>query len=759
MVAAIYARKSTDQNISDEQRSVTRQVARAREYAARKGWTTPDEHLYVDDGVSGAEFENRPALQRLLAALKPRPSFQVLIIYDLDRLGRDQIETISLMKRIVESGVVIADLSADRLITPETLADTMEVLLLQVRAFAATTERKKAGQRSKDALARRAKAGYVTGGRRFGYHNVAVCSSDGKRDHVERRINEGEGDVVRRVFDLVAQGFGVLRIAKRLNAEGVPSPRSRGWSPSTVRDMVECDLYRGVVIWNKTAGRDVWGRQKKSRRPSNDWVCVEVPGLQIVDDDLWQRAHERLAGSRAAYLRRTNGQVWGHPVNGIESKYLLTGLATCALCGGALTPRRTRGRSGSRPTPSSSLSVDYRCLSRVQKGRAGCSNGLALPMRRTDEAVLSLIEREVLRPEVVKATVEEALRRLNTPDHQREAERERLESSLATIEQQLRQLANAVAAGGELPTLIGAIKDRERQHEAFRRQITSLDSLTEISHLDTARLERDLTVKLREWRGLLLRHVQSGREILKTLLVGKLRFTPSEGGCAFEGEGRLEPLLAGTLMFQGPKASGSPLVLHHSTERQVGDRGPPSGSGLKLPLVLLQVAPGDQLVRRVEPFDLSQARQSGSQVRDVHFAGLVVVREVAHPRSIRGDLDHREGRIGEPLDLRPGPLLGEGGRRDGESEEREDANGGPHGSSLASSMAAARRGAMSKKRYAAASLPPGPDRVLQGWVERHLLMEARHLENLEHVVAEGAEPDVSSGLAGPLHRLHQLAQA
>ena len=39
MIAAIYARKSTDQNIADEEKSVTRQVDRARAYAERKGWT------------------------------------------------------------------------------------------------------------------------------------------------------------------------------------------------------------------------------------------------------------------------------------------------------------------------------------------------------------------------------------------------------------------------------------------------------------------------------------------------------------------------------------------------------------------------------------------------------------------------------------------------------------------------------------------------------------------------------------------------
>ena len=40
MIAAIYARKSTEQTgVADEQKSVTRQIESARGYAARKGWT------------------------------------------------------------------------------------------------------------------------------------------------------------------------------------------------------------------------------------------------------------------------------------------------------------------------------------------------------------------------------------------------------------------------------------------------------------------------------------------------------------------------------------------------------------------------------------------------------------------------------------------------------------------------------------------------------------------------------------------------
>ena len=93
MIAAIYARKSTDQNLPDIEKSVTRQVERATAYAKRKGWTVDPAHVYQDDGISGAEFVKRPGFLRLMNALKPRPPFQVLIMSEESRLGREQIET------------------------------------------------------------------------------------------------------------------------------------------------------------------------------------------------------------------------------------------------------------------------------------------------------------------------------------------------------------------------------------------------------------------------------------------------------------------------------------------------------------------------------------------------------------------------------------------------------------------------------------------------------------------------------------------
>ena len=71
----------------------------------RKGWTVDDVYVYVDDGISGAEFANRPGFVRLLNALKPRASFHVLVMSEVSRLGREQIETAYALKQLSVAGV------------------------------------------------------------------------------------------------------------------------------------------------------------------------------------------------------------------------------------------------------------------------------------------------------------------------------------------------------------------------------------------------------------------------------------------------------------------------------------------------------------------------------------------------------------------------------------------------------------------------------------------------------------------------------
>jgi DNA invertase Pin-like site-specific DNA recombinase len=207
MIVAIYVRKSTDQNgMADEQKSVTRQVDHARRYAQRKGWTVADEYVYVDDGISGAEFTNRPGFLRLMNALKPRPPFQVLVMSEVSRLGREQIETAYALKQLSVAGVRCFSYLEDRELLMENATDKF---LLGAVTFAADLEREKARQRTYDAMLRKAKAGHVTGGICFGYRNIEIVGTDGRRSHVEREIEAAEADVVLRIFKLSADGYGM----------------------------------------------------------------------------------------------------------------------------------------------------------------------------------------------------------------------------------------------------------------------------------------------------------------------------------------------------------------------------------------------------------------------------------------------------------------------------------------------------------------------------------------------------------------------
>ena len=134
MIAAIYARKSTEQNgVGDEEKSVTRQIEHAKAYAAKKGWTAAEDHVYVDDGICGAEFVKRRGFLRLMNALKPRPSFQVLIMSEESRLGHEQIETAYALKQIITAGVRVFYYLEDR---ERTLVSPTDELLLSVTSFA-----------------------------------------------------------------------------------------------------------------------------------------------------------------------------------------------------------------------------------------------------------------------------------------------------------------------------------------------------------------------------------------------------------------------------------------------------------------------------------------------------------------------------------------------------------------------------------------------------------------------------------------------
>ena len=552
MIAAIYARKSTEQNgVNDEEKSVTRQIDHAKAYAIRKGWTVPDEYIYVDDGISGAEFLKRPGFIRLMNDLKPKPAFQVLIISEESRLGREAIETAYAMKQLVSAGVRVFLYMEDR---ERTLDSATDKIMLSLTAFADELEREKARQRTHDAMIRKARAGQVTGGKMFGYRNVEVLAADptgqGRklRAYVMREVNEEEACIVRRIFDMYAMGKGFIAIAKELNVDGIPAPRSsstrkRTWAPSCVRVILHHDLYRGEIVWNRSRKRDRMGLKHPTKRPESEWIRLPAPELRIVSDQQWHAAHDQLRTAKETYLRSHKGQLWGRPANGIDSKYLLTGLGECGACGGSICVRsRSHGKQ---------RHFLYVCMNYHLRGRAVCANSLEMPMERSDRAVLEFFERKVLCPAIIVAAVSKAVRQLTPSQESVSGQKVALRAKLTALEEELTRLTTAVARGGNLPTLIEAIKERELEQKGVRGVMARLEGMVQVGLLDHSSLQRDLENRLKDWHGLASRQVTHARQILKKLLIGRIRFDPKTDGAQrfyeFSGKATIEKVIAGSV--------------------------------------------------------------------------------------------------------------------------------------------------------------------------------------------------------------------
>jgi site-specific DNA recombinase len=304
---AAYARYSTDRQ---NPLSTEDQLAKCREYARERGWLYSQEHVYADSEVSGATLD-RPGLRLLLAAAesKPRP-FDVLLLEDASRLSRKQADVLNLCERLIFAGVQIHFISQGI-----DSGDEKFQLLLLARGmidqlFLADTAKRV--RRGLEGLIRR---GLHTGGRCYGYRSRK--DSDGTR----LEVCEPEAIIVRRIFQLYANGMSLKAISKKLNADGITSPQphkgriSRSWCPSSIRTMLRNERYTGRVIWSRRhkvrdpkTGRRAY-RTKEGDKPIEG---ANQPELRILPDELWRAVEERRelvkrvyddAGKRPGLLR------------------------------------------------------------------------------------------------------------------------------------------------------------------------------------------------------------------------------------------------------------------------------------------------------------------------------------------------------------------------------------------------------------------------------------------------------------------------
>ena len=101
MEVALYARVSTTRQ--QQHQTIEQQLSRLRDYVAtHPDWSVADEHIYRDDGYSGATLK-RPGLDRLRDRVA-MAAVECVLITAPDRLARNYVHQMLLVDELTQRG-------------------------------------------------------------------------------------------------------------------------------------------------------------------------------------------------------------------------------------------------------------------------------------------------------------------------------------------------------------------------------------------------------------------------------------------------------------------------------------------------------------------------------------------------------------------------------------------------------------------------------------------------------------------------------
>ena len=454
MRVIIYARYSSDKQ---RETSLEDQIRNCERYAKKQDW--PIVECLRDQALSGAK-NDRPQYQRLIELAKAK-AFEILLIDDLSRLSRDQIEIEKVRRMFEYLGIRLIGVSdgIDTATKGHRLQTGVRGLIdeMFLEDLRAKTHRGLYGQAEK---------GFSCGGRTYGYRSVPIEDPIKKDQHgrpaviaVQREIDPDEAPWVQQIFTWYAAGRSPRWIAAELNRQGVPSSRGSTWSASALHGdfergtgLLNNPLYIGEYIWN----RSEWVRHPETRqrirkvRPKEEWVTVDLPDLRIVTQEIWERVKARQT------IQQTKGEAVRQGLKksstgGKGHKYLFSGLLQCGQCEGnyVVTTR-----------------YQYGCSTRINRGTVVCDNGIRVSRELLERTLLARIKEDLLCPEGIELFLKETQRLMN----QQPSPTQDLGKQLRQIEKEIQNLLNAIKKG-HLTESTGA---ELRRLEAKKKEFESL---------------------------------------------------------------------------------------------------------------------------------------------------------------------------------------------------------------------------------------------------------------------------------------------
>lgn len=417
-----YSRVSSDQQVSG--RGLDRQDDAAAAWCSRNGYELDTTLNLTDAGRSaftGEHIAEGGALGAFLALAKqerlgPEP---VLLVEAIDRLSR--MEPMDGLRQVifalVDAGVAIVTLEDGARIDRAALnSDPASLIVLVVRIQSAHDYSRRLGARVHDSW-QSTIATLKAGG--IARPLTIKCRWHDYSEETGFVLND-YANVVRRIISLMRDQGGHA-IARELNADGIPTPRGKSWTPSAIRQVVENPAVVGhLMLFSEMRGKNASARAERYKHKP---LLIRNVFPPVVTE-------EELAAAQAARATRRNNP----GVTGPNQRmlYFGQGLSRCT-CGSiaGLTSSKYGGR----------LHHYVRC-GRPKAARDGCKplSYKLLPLHH------HLLAR--LQPEHLAALVDNGDHRDDSLKKERTAEKA-LQGSLALAQQEQRNAAAAVKSAAK----------------------------------------------------------------------------------------------------------------------------------------------------------------------------------------------------------------------------------------------------------------------------------------------------------------------
>ena len=472
---AIYTRVSCEEQTRGDFTSCDAQEHLCKQFIltkAAQGWRYAQ--TYTDPAVSGRKL-SRPALNALTLAAS-RKLIDVVVVLRRDRFSRVVKNTVQLEALLERNGVAVFSVDEPR--RGKSASDKF-----------ARNVKDAANEYETDMLIERIRAkNYARAS--VGLPNPGKPSYGYRYDRVTKGIYvvPEEAEVVRQIFSLAVAGNKVPAITSALREKGIlkrpfllrSSISFDGKRVLKHRPFTADDIYRILthsVYRGMTRARNPLFLEAEDPTGVPEFVEFKAKHEAIIDSATWSAAQQATvkSGRKPRGVCLTQRDKHG---------YLLKGLLVCGSCQCHLTTSFANKRR-----PDGSLYRYYKCTRLGKEGEAcGCDVRM-VPADAMESAVLAYIHRIVVRPELIKQT-------LDCFASNSSSKVEISEARLASAKAKEKELTDTMRsfllhAGSQGGALASFAQDEAEKVGIERRQV--LDEILrledEVQHLRTMRPE------------------------------------------------------------------------------------------------------------------------------------------------------------------------------------------------------------------------------------------------------------------------------